>query len=374
MNRGRRVPLKKRSVELMNVAAVDEAVNELQPTERNAAMPPSVFRRSIQSPLPVAITATAKARRNGMDPPHAFPASYHTYPTMQRLPSSASMQGILAMPQLLRSTSSWGSLLGAVATATDTTAPPFFDFATSQGQIMTDAVYGTPVNQSGLPLYGFGSGQPPFRLQAAGKQPLVTGTNQQKLPPSGIVRGKITKASLLEDDTPQPTPLSEMETTRTDVSQVAAALLTLTPAALPTKKRVPFADIGQETVNSPPSKSATTKSTRTRTRKRQAKPPSSHVAVASRARDLLNNVPVTDAACKCKNSKCLKLYCVCFQTGKLCDDTLCICQDCCNTTEFSGPEGARTVTIMTILGRRIDAFDQRPKKKTGEGCACKKNR
>ena len=42
--------------------------------------------------------------------------------------------------------------------------------------------------------------------------------------------------------------------------------------------------------------------------------------------------PVT---CNCRNSKCLKFYCVCFQTGVPCYN--CKCQDCANTI---GPQGA----------------------------------
>ncbi len=40
---------------------------------------------------------------------------------------------------------------------------------------------------------------------------------------------------------------------------------------------------------------------------------------------------VTDR-CTCKNSKCLKLYCVCYSAGRACGDK-CSCRDCKNLTE-----------------------------------------
>ena len=96
--------------------------------------------------------------------------------------------------------------------------------------------------------------------------------------------------------------------------------------------------------------------------------------LASRSRQLLFDVPVTDKACKCKNTHCLKLYCTCFQTGTFCDPDLCTCKDCNNMEEFNGRNGSRPHAISQILKRRIDAFEPRLKKKTGEGCACKKSR
>jgi len=78
--------------------------------------------------------------------------------------------------------------------------------------------------------------------------------------------------------------------------------------------------------------------------------------------------------CICKRSRCLKLYCKCFQTGNFCDSILCKCKDCRNTNEFGGPKGERTKIIRSIQSRRPDAFSIRPIKKSGEGCACKKNR
>jgi hypothetical protein len=90
---------------------------------------------------------------------------------------------------------------------------------------------------------------------------------------------------------------------------------------------------------------------------------------------LLLNAPISDKACKCKKSNCLKLYCACFQNGALCDPTICNCKECKNTNAYNGPHGDRAKAVGDILGRRIGAFDKaRPKKKTGAGCACKKTK
>jgi len=96
--------------------------------------------------------------------------------------------------------------------------------------------------------------------------------------------------------------------------------------------------------------------------------------IVSRATALLR-APLTRSiiACKCKNSQCLKLYCQCFQTGAVCDELICVCKDCKNTDKESAPRGARTIAIHDILHRRPDAFEPRLKKKTGQGCSCKKS-
>jgi Tesmin/TSO1-like CXC domain, cysteine-rich domain len=99
---------------------------------------------------------------------------------------------------------------------------------------------------------------------------------------------------------------------------------------------------------------------------------------ARTATSLLENVPTSDKACKCKNSHCLMLYCACFQNGTLCGPD-CNCKDCKNTDAFNGTNGDRSKAVIKILHRRFDAFNTvgatvRPKKKTGAGCACKKTK
>ena len=58
--------------------------------------------------------------------------------------------------------------------------------------------------------------------------------------------------------------------------------------------------------------------------------------------------------CNCKNSKCLKLYCECFASGKYCDN--CNCNNCCNNSEN---ENVRQQAVESILERNPNAF--RPK-------------
>ena len=77
--------------------------------------------------------------------------------------------------------------------------------------------------------------------------------------------------------------------------------------------------------------------------------------------------------CKCSKSKCLKLYCPCFEKGIVCNEH-CSCIDCKNTTEESGPDGARTKAIEEVLSRRPLAFDKREGDTNDVGCICKKTK
>jgi Tesmin/TSO1-like CXC domain, cysteine-rich domain len=99
-----------------------------------------------------------------------------------------------------------------------------------------------------------------------------------------------------------------------------------------------------------------------------------HASLAKTALQLIEESEETDVACKCKNTKCLKLYCSCFQAGKLCNSTLCRCNGCENTAKHSVAGGSRTKAIFDTLKRRPNAFDKRLRKKTGEGCFCKRTR
>jgi hypothetical protein len=63
--------------------------------------------------------------------------------------------------------------------------------------------------------------------------------------------------------------------------------------------------------------------------------------------------------CRCKNSKCLKRYCVCFERGELCGDS-CTCENCENVAGSAALREARA------------AIAEQPPSRGG--CTCKKSR
>lgn len=62
------------------------------------------------------------------------------------------------------------------------------------------------------------------------------------------------------------------------------------------------------------------------------------------------------SGCSCPKSKCIALYCDCFKAGRRCNPDVCTCVDCKNTIDESGPGGARTKAIRSILARNPRAF------------------
>ncbi|KAK9861134.1 hypothetical protein WJX84_012390 [Apatococcus fuscideae] len=82
--------------------------------------------------------------------------------------------------------------------------------------------------------------------------------------------------------------------------------------------------------------------------------------------------------CNCKNSRCLKLYCECFASGRYCDG--CNCVNCCNNREN---ESVRQSAVEAILERNPNAFRpkiqeeahhvQVPTPRHNKGCNCKKS-
>lgn len=84
--------------------------------------------------------------------------------------------------------------------------------------------------------------------------------------------------------------------------------------------------------------------------------------------------------CNCKNSRCLKLYCECFASGRYCDG--CNCNNCMNN---QANEDKRHAAVEAILERNPNAF--RPKiaatddgaaaavagARHNKGCNCKKS-
>jgi len=85
----------------------------------------------------------------------------------------------------------------------------------------------------------------------------------------------------------------------------------------------------------------------------------------------LLKLPPGEIACNCVRSRCLKLYCTCFQSGKPCRAGVCTCVGCYNTE--TDIEGHRKAAIEQALEKRPDAFQVKVKEK-GLGCACKNNR
>jgi hypothetical protein len=71
-----------------------------------------------------------------------------------------------------------------------------------------------------------------------------------------------------------------------------------------------------------------------------------------------------EVICNCVKSRCLKLYCDCFQQGVLCN-TFCKCEQCLNieSQSFEGGELFRAKGLYML--RKPDAFGKK-KKKTGE--------
>lgn len=78
--------------------------------------------------------------------------------------------------------------------------------------------------------------------------------------------------------------------------------------------------------------------------------------------------------CNCKKSKCLKLYCECFQRRLYCN-TDCKCMECLNTGRT---EGLRQVAIQSTIERNPQAFESKFERRAGKqshnaGCNCKKS-
>ncbi|XP_071903204.1 protein tesmin/TSO1-like CXC 5 isoform X1 [Coffea arabica] len=66
---------------------------------------------------------------------------------------------------------------------------------------------------------------------------------------------------------------------------------------------------------------------------------------------LRGEIPAKEKHCKCKQSSCVKMYCLCFASGKYCDG--CSCSNCQNTFEN---EEVRQASIGLILQRNQKAF------------------
>lgn len=68
------------------------------------------------------------------------------------------------------------------------------------------------------------------------------------------------------------------------------------------------------------------------------------------------NVHEKNAGCKCKKSKCVKLYCECFAGQSLCSDETCKCLGCSNMYEHNEH---RREAIQTVLQKDALIFEKR---------------
>lgn len=75
--------------------------------------------------------------------------------------------------------------------------------------------------------------------------------------------------------------------------------------------------------------------------------------------------------CKCKRSRCLKMYCDCFAAQLYCTGQ-CTCQDCYNT-DLPWHAAARKEVIDLILEKNPNAFENKVQVIEHRGCNCKRS-
>ena len=86
------------------------------------------------------------------------------------------------------------------------------------------------------------------------------------------------------------------------------------------------------------------------------------------------SVEKPDVICNCPKSRCLKLYCNCFQAGDLCN-TFCHCRHCLNTASELVPGGKLYYARREYKKRDPNTFVKEAKKtRERKGCSCRNSK
>ncbi len=116
---------------------------------------------------------------------------------------------------------------------------------------------------------------------------------------------------------------------------------------------------------------------------KQTTPLVNHFSSSETSKGLSLNINSGRKPCNCKNSKCLKLYCECFASGRLCDEGICHCVSCKNNSAFMHE---RKKALLAVLSRNPNCFrskfdiksashqvSQKKSRRHNRGCNCKKS-